>query len=138
MVTGDGLLRFHQSKTGGEVNVPWTCPAFGLDSDRSDLAACLVGKRHMVFLTTRTGSARSHKALSGWFAEAAREAGLRDLTAHGLRKYRMNQLAESGVPVFAMQSWVGHVTLAEVERYTRRAQRRKVFLVNHGARAQQL
>ena len=79
------------------------------------MVACLADSRHMVFLSTRTGTAQSHKALSGWFAEAAREAGLRGLTAHGLRKYRMNQLAELGVPVFAMQSWVGHVTLSEVE-----------------------
>jgi len=129
MVSG-GLLRFSQKKTGAEVNVPWTVPAFGLDHQRADLMACLEGHSHMVFLTTVHGKARSGKAVSGWFAEAARDAGLVGLTAHGLRKYRMNQMAEAGVPLLAMQSWVGHTTLAEVERYTRRASRRNVFLVN--------
>ncbi|MGZ9812311.1 tyrosine-type recombinase/integrase [Pseudoroseicyclus sp. H15] len=131
MVTPEGLLRFHQRKTGGEVNIPWTAPAFGLEAQRRDLFACLSGN-DMVYLTKQGGGARSHKAVSGWFAEAARDAGLERLTAHGLRKYRMNQLAEYGVPLLAMQTWVGHVTLEEVERYTRRASRRNVFALKGG------
>lgn len=130
MVQSDGLLRLVQSKTNAEVNVPWTAAAFGLESQRADLMKCLRGHPHMIFIVTKYGKPRSVKAVSQWFSQAATDAGLHDLSAHGLRKYRMNQLAEAGAPVLAMQTWVGHTTLKEVERYIRRASRRKVFFVN--------
>lgn len=130
MIQSDGLLRMIQSKTNAEINIPWTAPAFGLEPQRADLMRCLQGHQHMVYIVTQTGKPRSLKAFSQWLSRAASDAGLGDLSAHGLRKYRMNQLAEAGVPLLAMQSWVGHTTLKEVERYTRRASRRKVFFVN--------
>jgi len=119
-----------QSKTRAEVNIPWTAPAFGLEAQRLDLMKCLLGHQHMVYIVTSHGKPRSIKSMSQWFSAAATEAGLPDLSAHGLRKYRMNQMAEAAVPLLAMQSWVGHTTLKEVERYTRRASRRNVFFVN--------
>lgn len=134
MVRG-GLLEFRQQKTGGEVFVPWTVPAAGLDADRTDLLALTAGTRHMVYLTTVHGKPRSRKAFGQWFSNSAKAAGLPGLTAHGLRKYRMNRLAEHGASVHQMQTWVGHTTLSEVEHYTRRASRRTAFqgaeIVNH-------
>lgn len=82
----------------------------------------------MVFLTTEKGHPRSAKAFGNWFVSAARAAGLVGLSAHGLRKYRMNALAEGGASVLQMQSWVGHVTLEEVQRYTSKADRRRALL----------
>lgn len=130
MVGRDGLLKFTQKKTKVEVNVPWTAPAFGLERQRADLMACLKGHDAMVFVMTKFGRARSEKAASQWFSEKCNDAGLFELTAHGLRKYRMNQLAEAGAPVLGMQAWVGHLTLKEVQEYTKRAERRNVFFVN--------
>ena len=126
MVGRDGVLSFTQAKTGQPAFVPWTCEAHGLDHQRADLAACLAPSRDLVWLITAQGKARSVKGLSQWFSAAATRAGLPDLTAHGLRKYRMNQLAEHGLPVLVQQAWCGHVTLQEVEDYTRRANRRKI------------
>ncbi|MGC9449219.1 hypothetical protein ACPZJU_19190, partial [Cereibacter johrii] len=69
-----------------------------------------------------------------------RQAGSNDIngedhrlrrTAHGLRKYRMNVLAEHGASVLVMQSWVGHTTLLEVQESTRRADRRRVISEAH-------
>lgn len=123
----EGLLVFRQVKTGTDAMVPWTGPALGLESERELLLTLLQDCRQMVYLTTVHGRPRSHKAFSGWFSQAATDAGLPHLSAHGLRKYRMNRLAESGATLLQMQTWVGHLTLTEVERYTRRAARKRAF-----------
>lgn len=123
MVRG-GLLIFRQAKTGGECAVPLTRRAAHCDDDRADLIRCITGWPHLVWIVTESGAARSHKAMSSWFSAAATAAGLDDLSAHGLRKFRMNRLAEDGASVLVMQAWVGHATLAEVQHYTMRANRR--------------
>lgn len=125
MVRG-GVLSFSQAKTGVEVHIPWTIPAFGLEPERAPMLAC-ISDSGRTFIRTRDGHPRSVKAFSQWFSAAARAAKLDDLTAHGLRKYRMNALAEAGASVLVMQAWVGHVTLAEVQRYTARADRRRAI-----------
>ena len=128
MIDRDGLLVFRQSKTGAETLVPWTAPSEGFDAERAFLLSEVEGCRHMVFMTTEFGRPRSHKAFSQWFSGAATKAGLPGLSAHGLRKYRMNTLAEGGANVLKMQTWVGHLTLDEVERYTKKANRRRAML----------
>lgn len=128
MIDRDGLLVFTQVKTKVEASVPWFAPALGLDDDRADLLALTAHPRHMVYLVTVHGKPRSHKALSQWFSQAATEAGLPDLTAHGLRKYRLNRLAEHGASVLQMQAWAGHLSLSEIEHYTRKAERRAALL----------
>ncbi|WP_245231135.1 tyrosine-type recombinase/integrase [Parasedimentitalea huanghaiensis] len=82
----------------------------------------------MVFLTTAHGKPRSHRSFSQWFSKACSDADLMRFSAHGLRKYRMNELSENGASVLQMQAWVGHATLDEIEQYTRKAQRRTAFL----------
>lgn len=126
MIDRDGLLTFTQQKTGQPAYVPWSCPAQGLEPQRETLLQ--YPTPHMVFLVTRFEKPRSVKAFSQWFSAAATDAKLPNLTAHGLRKYRMNQLAEAGASVLQMQSWVGHMTLDEVVHYTRRVDRRRAFL----------
>jgi integrase/recombinase XerD len=39
----------------------------------------------------------------------------------------MNELAEKGASVLQMQAWIGHLSLSEIELYTRKAQRRAAF-----------
>ena len=129
----DGLLTYRQVKTGGECIVPLTRPAAWCDEDRADLLTCITGWPHMVWVVTAQGKARTSKGFPQWFSAAATDAGLPDLTTHGLRKYRMNRLAESGASVLVMQTWVGHATLAEVQHYITRANRRAaVAAVKHG------
>lgn len=127
MVGVDGLLTFVQVKTGHEAHVPWSGRAFGLEAERETLIRCIGNADGEAFVLTEAGKPRSQKGFSQWFAAAAREAGLVKLTAHGLRKYRMNALAEVGASVLVMQSWVGHVTLDEVQEYTRRADRKRAL-----------
>lgn len=130
MIDGQGLLTYTQTKTRREAIVPWSAPAFGLEAQRGDLLQLTSKIEALVFLRTKFGKPRSPKSMSQWFSAAATDAGLADLSAHGLRKYRMNQLAEAGASVLGMQAWVGHVTLDEVQHYTRRAERRNVYFVN--------
>jgi integrase/recombinase XerD len=120
----DGVLTLKQGKTGNPAHVPLTRRASHCDADRADLLDCIRGWPHLVWCVRDDGRPRSSKAVSPWFARAARAAGLVGLTAHGLRKYRMNRLAEAGASVLVMQAWVGHITLDEVEHYTRRANKR--------------
>jgi site-specific recombinase XerD len=123
MVGRDGLLTYTQQKTGNPAHVPWTCPAFGMEHQRADLLKILPTGA-LVYVVSSHGGPRSRKAMSDWFSSAARAAGLDGLTGHGLRKYRLNTLAEHGASVLVMQSWCGHVTLAEVQHYTKKADRK--------------
>ncbi len=123
MIGADGVLSFIQSKTKKPAHVPMTCQAFGLEHQRADLEACIKDTRALVYLLTAYGQPRTQKGMSQWFSAAARKAGLKGKTAHGLRKYRMNKMAEAGLSVMVMQAWVGHVTLDEVQEYTDRANR---------------
>ncbi len=51
------------------------------------------------------------------------KAELPNCTAHGLRKARAHRLAEAGATPHEIAAVTGHATLAEVERYTRAAER---------------
>jgi integrase len=60
-------------------------------------------------------------------ATAARAAKI-EKTAHGLRKSRLSAIAESGGSAHAIMAWGGHQTLAEAERYTRSADRKRLVM----------
>lgn len=122
----DGVLVYRQSKTRNPAHVPWTAPlpdfATSWAADRQimhDALDCLKGG--LTFLQTGHGTVRSVKGLGNVINEGAREAKLTDRTAHGLRKARLAKIAESGGSSHAIMAWGGHVTLDEVEHYTREA-----------------
>lgn len=129
MVGRDGVLQFSQQKTGEPAFVPWTCqpPAYALRmlKDRQQLHLALEARseKHMTFLATTHGRTRSSKALGHLVSEAADAAKI-DKSAHGLRKARAKALAEAGATVHQIAAWTGHITLEEVEHYTREANRR--------------
>lgn len=51
-----------------------------------------------------------------------------DLSIHGLRKLASAELADAGCTTHMIQSITGHVTLKEVERYTRSADQKKLAI----------
>ena len=64
----------------------------------------------------------SGTAFSEQFRKWCDEAGLsRRCTVHGLRKAGCRRLAEAGASANEIAAWSGHLTLREVERYTRAA-----------------
>ena len=129
-VTRDGWLSFKQSKTGGQVDIPFNrpLPAFA-QVDAGDLrmlhaAIDAQPVKHMTFLCTARGASRSEKAVSNWFAGKARDVGLQNRTAHGLRKSRAIRWAQAGSSSLQIGAWTGHTSLGEIERYCRKYSRR--------------
>lgn len=132
MVDKEGVLTYRQTKTGDPAHAPWTCTlpdyAKDMEADRQHaLEAVSHGKGHMTFLATEQGCTRSSKALGTLMRLAARSAGVQK-SAHGLRKSRAIALAESGATPHQIAAWTGHVTLKEVERYTKKADRRRAVM----------
>ena len=62
-----------------------------------------------------------------WFGEAIEEAGLPDACVmHGLRKTAARMLAEAGCSALQIASITGHKSLAEIERYTKAADQKRM------------
>jgi integrase len=79
---------------------------------------------HLTYIVTAHGAARSLKAFTGWFREAAHAAGLPpNSSPHGLRKAACRRLAEAGCSPHEIMSITGHKALAEVENYTQAVRR---------------
>jgi integrase len=115
----DGLLHIRQQKTGEELRLPI----------HADLAAELpTEQEHMVFLTTEAGAAfKSGTGFYNKFKAWCLDAKLpTDLSPHGLRKAAARRLAEAGCTPHEIMSITGHRTLAEVERYTRAANKARL------------
>lgn len=132
MVTKDGWLTFRQTKTGGEVSIPFArlLPDFavGMGPDLEFLKSAISkAPRHMTWLVTAHGKARSVKAFSSWFAGAATASGAKGKSAHGLRKSRAMALAEAGATAHQIAAWTGHESLSEVQRYSKAADRKRIL-----------
>lgn len=132
MIGRDGILGYRQKKTGDDAYVPWTCPlpayAEHMDAERQEVLAALRHlEGHMTFLATAHGRPRSVNGLGNMIREAAREAKV-EKSAHGLRKSRAIALAEAGGSSHQIGSWTGHQTLAEIEHYIRKANRRRAVM----------
>jgi site-specific recombinase XerD len=123
----NGVLEFVQEKTDGLAYVPITAPvAPFLENDRRLFLAGAA--KDMLFILTTSGRARSVKGLSQFVSKAAKEAGLENKTAHGLRKARATILAENGWTPHQIGAWTGHESLQEVAHYTRDANKRAMVV----------
>jgi len=111
-------IRIRQSKTGQWVEVPIM----------AELAAELaqVPPGQMTFLEVH-GAPRTpggfYNSFSDWRAEAGLPAGL---SPHGLRKACGVRLAEVGCTDHELMAVLGHRTIAQVQIYTKEANRKKM------------
>jgi integrase len=81
----------------------------------------------MTFLVTRTGRPYSGNNFSQQFRVWCDEAGLpKDCTFHGLRATGCTRLADAGCSTHEIAAWSGHMTLKEVERYTKSANQKRL------------
>jgi integrase len=78
----------------------------------------------MTFLVTGRGVPFTAEGFGGWFRQCCTEAGLKGLSAHGLRKAAATRLAERGATAHELMAVFGWSTLREAERYTRAANRK--------------
>jgi integrase len=79
------------------------------------------------FLATSFGKPFSVAGFGNWFRDRCDEAGLPNgISAHGLRKATARRLADLGCTAHQIAAVTGHATLAEVQRYTKAADRKRL------------
>lgn len=116
-----GLMRVRQGKTNVVLHIPIH------DALLSEIEQCdpfqpcfLMAERHALKPFTANGFYMRFKS---W----RRQAGLGEgLSPHGLRKAAARRLAEAGCSPHQIASITGHKTLAEVERYTRSVDQKRL------------
>lgn len=103
-------IRVTQSKTGAQLTI----------SIHPELKAVLdnLPNDNLTYLTTMWGKPFTAAGFGNWFRDTCDDAGLKGLSAHGLRKSAARRLAEAGCSTKQIAAITGHKTLGEVERYT--------------------
>ncbi len=114
----DGVLSIRQHKTGTQVDLP-VLPEL-------QTAIEAMPRAGLTFLTTETGKPFTAAGFGNWFRDQCNAAGLKHLSAHGLRKAGAVRLAEAGASAAEIMAWGGWKTLSEVQRYTEAASRKRL------------
>ena len=112
-IQGEAVI-VRQRKTGRTLEIP-IHPTLAqiLEASPSD---------NLTFLTTAKGTPFSPAGFGNLFREWCEEAGLpQRCSAHGLRKAACRRLAEAGCTAHQIAAISGHLSLSEIERYTRAA-----------------
>jgi integrase len=115
----NGEIAVKQEKTGTQLALPI----------RPELQAILdaTPSGHMTFLVTRSGRQYARVDFSMQFRAWCDDAGLpQDCVFHGLRATGCTKLADAGCSTHQIAAWSGHMSLREVERYTRSADQRRL------------
>jgi integrase len=109
----DGALAVRQRKTG-LLEIP-------IHSSLTEILTATPGD-HLTFLTTASGRPFSPGGFGNLFREWCDQAQLpKRCSAHGLRKAACRRLAEAGCTAHQIAAISGHLSLSEIERYTRAA-----------------
>jgi integrase len=126
----NGVAQVHQQKTGAMLAIP-VHPDLQTILDATPRA-----REHLTFLVTEYGKPFTAAGFGGWFRERCNEAGLpKRCASHGLRKAACRRLAEAGCSANVIASISGHVTLREVERYTKAADQARMARIGIAALA---
>jgi integrase len=113
-----GSFHIRQQKTGSWLVLP-IVPELREALDKTPLG-------NMTYLVTDFGQPFSQAGFGNWFRARCNEAGLRRVSAHGLRKAAARRMAEAGKSVHEIMAITGHRSLGEVERYTRAASQERL------------
>jgi integrase len=115
----DGILYVKQRKTGAELEIP-------VHPDLREILDATPSE-HLTFLVNAWNRPFDPGGFSNWFREQCDAAGLPKIcSAHGLRNAACRRLAEAGCSAHDIMAISGHVTLAEVQRYTAAADRARL------------
>jgi integrase len=118
----DGKLLF--SETKGRARIVKTHELPILPPLRRSIDATKIG--HLVYLVTAYGQPHSVKGFGNWFKERCRQAGIEDLSAHGLRKLGAQRCAEAGATEHQLMALFGWSNSQQAAVYTRKANRAKL------------
>jgi integrase len=124
----DGTITFEQHKKEGAEGAQVIIPL------HPEFCAALAAMPHSkvvsmtpTFLITRFGKPFAKAGFGNWFRDRCNEAGLpTGISAHGLRKATARRLADLGCTAHQIAAVTGHATLAEVQRYTKAADRKRL------------
>jgi integrase len=116
---GETRLRFKQSKTGSNMDIPIAEPL-----DATIAATNMVGVK--TFLVTDYGQPFTPAGFGGWFRDRCDEAGLPQCAAHGLRKAFLRRMAEAGCSEDYIASISGHKDMREIRKYVQAANKAKM------------
>jgi integrase len=118
----DGKLVFSETKGSSRIAKAHELPI--LPPLRQSINATQIG--HLVYLVTAFGQPHSVKAVGNWFKKRCREAGLEDLSAHGLRKLGAQRCAEAGASEHQLMALFGWNNPQQAALYTKKANRAKL------------
>lgn len=122
------LLTWHQVDDGACYRRHKTGVAVDMAvSEDLEQALAATPRKHVCVLVTEWGKPFTVDGFSGFMRDAIKAAGIDDLTCrpHGLRKTLGRLLADAGCSAHDIMAALGHKTLAEAERYTREADRKR-------------
>lgn len=108
-----GAIHMRQHKTGTWLILP-IVPELREALDKTPIGG-------MTYLQTEFGRPFSLAGFGNWFRDRCDEAGLKGMSAHGLRKAAARRMAEAQKSAHEIMAITGHRSLGEVERYTRAA-----------------
>ena len=115
-------VRFRQAKNEHRTPIDIDIPL------HPELEASIAAtpSKHLTFLITEFGRPFSPGGFGNWFRNQCDQANLRHCSAHGLRKATAAALAEAGATAHEIAAVTGHMSLEEIERYTRAARKKKL------------
>jgi integrase len=116
-----GVLSLRQQKTGAQVDIP-------VLSELQTAIDAMPKAEHLTFLVTEGGKPFTAAGFGGWFREKCDAAGVKNLSAHGLRKAGATRLAEHGCTDHQIMAWGGWSSIKEVQRYTAAVNRKRLAL----------
>jgi len=115
-------LVFTETKGGSRIVKTHELPI--LPALRQSIDATPIG--HLVYLVTAWGQPHSAKAFGNWFKKRCREAGLEEVSAHGLRKLGAQRCAEAGASEHQLMALFGWTNPQQAALYTKKANRAKL------------
>jgi len=115
-------LVFTETKGGSRIVKTHELPI--LPPLRQSIDATITG--HLVYLVTAFGKPHSAKAFGNWLKKRCREAGLEELSAHGLRKLGAQRCAEAGATEHQLMALFGWTTPQQAVAYTKKANRARL------------
>jgi integrase len=95
-------------------------------ADDLQKALAATPRKHITVINTEYGKPYTVDGFSRFMRDAISAAGLPlECQPHGLRKTLGRLMADAGCTAHEIMASLGHTTLAEAERYTREADRRR-------------
>ena len=115
-------VRFRQAKNEHRTPIDIDIPLH----PELDASIAATPSGHLNFLVTEFGRPFTPAGFGNWFRDKCDQANLHHCSAHGLRKATAAALAEAGATAHEIAAVTGHMSLEEIERYTRAARKKKL------------